>query len=181
MSMFREQARSNSVDDDRFLWFNDYPRLYRVLLYLRREPERSQRIENIVFAHWLRHADTRPSTRPALVGTQSLGNESFPDFPYTVPPGSRSADYPISAHDLYLWQRSTIYASRFSFLFMYYLGALDRQRSSHNTLIITVAEQLYQREHGEFPTSAQELVRAGYLKEMPSGYNAGDATSVPEH
>jgi hypothetical protein len=179
MSIFRERARATSVDDDRFLWFNDHPRLYRLLTYLRREPERSQRVENIVFAHWLRHADNPPSARPALVGTQSVGNESFPDFPYTVPPGSRPVDYPISAHDLYLWHRSTIYASRFTFLFMYYLPALDSQRRSHDTLLITVAEQLYQREHGELPASAQELVRAGYLKELPSGYKAGQAASMP--
>jgi hypothetical protein len=146
--------------------FNIESRLHRLSIYLKREPERSKRVARIICAHWLRYADAPPSARPRLSELQVVGIESYPDFPYSVPPDSNPADYPISAHRLYLWHRSTLYASEHVFWFMYHLQARDNQRRVQGQLLTAVAKQLYLRENGKLPANAEELVHAGYLQEL---------------
>jgi hypothetical protein len=149
----------------------EFPRLAQLITFLKREPERSKRVARILFTHWLAYADKPPSMRPKMSETQSIGNESSPDFPYYVSSGVKGAAYPLTPHELYLWHRSTLYLKHFTFLYSHSQPTMDVEQRSQSTLIVTLAEQLYLREHGKPPSQAKELVRAGYLKQLPMGYN----------
>ena len=47
------------------------------------------------------------------------------------------------------------------------LTAADREKTKQGILMVILAVQQYQREHGEFPVDSQALIKGNYLTEMP--------------
>jgi hypothetical protein len=179
MSTLEHPDRWMSKDDSRFFVYNHHPWMFRALTFLRREPERSRRVYRILFTHWLTSADVPGPARPKMSESRMVGNESYPDFPYYVAPGKIDAAHPLSPEDLYAWYRSTLLTGYFAFPFTFQVPEYDRERSTRSTLIITFAEQLYEREYGKLPSKPEALVDAGYLKRLPSGYES-TPTAAPE-
>ena len=135
-------------------------------ILLRREPERARRVVQLFFANWLAQCDKPVASRPRLIGND-------PRYPIwgvyvadpTAAPGARA----IAPERLFAWLDSTMLTWRV--LTMYPMNFPDafRDRQSRSVLIVTLAEQLYQRETGRESPSVQALVPK-YLKAVPEGY-----------
>lgn len=147
-----------------------FPTMFRTVVFLKREPERSRRVANLLFAHWLAHADDAPKARPKMAETRVDGNHTYPDFPYYAAPGQVDAAHPLSNEKLYAWHQSTVYLKSLGIQLIWTLPQCDSERSGQQIMLITLAEQLYQREHGALPQAAEDLVSAGYLIDLPEGY-----------
>jgi hypothetical protein len=155
------------------VWFNQQPWVLRTALFLKREPARSRRIYQIIFGHWLAHCDDPPERRPPMaaeITIEAWGTTNrYPNFPYIVPASGLDAIHPLLAEDLARWLSSTIYASTLMSPMTYVLESADRDRTGQGVLLVTIAEQLYQRERGEEPPSPETLV-GPYLDRLPEGY-----------
>jgi hypothetical protein len=155
-----------------------FPALRPLAVYFLREPERSRRIARLVFGHWLAYCDRPPAQRPRMSQPIQLGKHwgsiSFPDFPYAVPPGPPDGHHPISAEDLARWMRSSLYAIYVFPSLPIVVSISDQERTSQGVLIVTLAEELYRREHGgAVPKSPRDLV-GPYLDRLPDGYLNAD-------
>lgn len=157
----------------------DFPALFRTMVFLKREPERSRRVADLLFAHWLAHADDPPQSRPRMMETRVDGNHSYPNFPYYVAQGQKDAAHLLSNEKIYAWHQSTVYLKHLAIRFVWSLPACDSERTGQRIMLITLAEQLYQREHGKLPESADDLLSAGYLKELPEGYGKDRPAAPP--
>jgi hypothetical protein len=140
------------------------------------EPERSRRVARLIFANWLAYCDLPPAQRPpmALPGWSSasattpsqmiLGNlfvarDDAPAAARALPPG-KVAD----------WYASTVDAGGIGLPTVTNIDkSLARERSLHGALLVDLANELYKREHGQYPEHAEELV-GPYLKALPEGY-----------
>jgi hypothetical protein len=165
---------SDGVQDG---YFTLPPWALRTLAFVTREPERSRRIARIIFAHWLAQCDRPPAERPPMTSDISLTDwettNRFPELPYADPPGGPDANHPLSAERLAGWMSSALYVNyRVPFL-PYTMGTIDQERTAWAVVIVTLAERLYEREHGELPPSPEALV-GPYLPSLPEGY--GDPT-----
>lgn len=149
---------------------SEFPTLFQAAVFLKREPERSRRVVRIMISHWLAHADDPPQTRPKMAETRVDGNHSYPDFPYHAAPGQKDAAHPLSNEKLYAWHQSTLYLKNLGLRFVFFLPLCDGERTGQKIMLVTLAEQLYLRERGMLPESAEDLVTAGYLTELPEGY-----------
>jgi len=148
--------------------FEDLPRL------LRREPERSRRVVRLVYANWLAVCDLPPDRKPPRAGpsTKPAGKllalgELLPELfvlDATAPALARA----IPPEDLARWWDSTIYAKRFLQSFGFLDNAFLQERAARANLIIALGYELYQRDHGRFPATVEELV-GPYLKALPEG------------
>jgi hypothetical protein len=58
------------------------------------------------------------------------------------------------------------------------MKAVDRERRLWGSLEVTLAEQLYRREHGSAPRTLGELV-GPFLDRLPEGYSASDEATTP--
>jgi hypothetical protein len=136
-------------------------RIGSTLATLNREPERSRRVIRLVVANWLTVCDL-----PAAIRARRA--VKFGDLTLFRPADGESS--PISAEDLARWFESTRYARSFLLGRLFAVnGSLAREEAARNELIVHVAEQLYLREHGELPETAEVLV-GPYLKALPAGY-----------
>jgi hypothetical protein len=142
-----------------------------------REPERSRRLFRIIYAHWLAAADLPPERRPKLVSNQQRRNESYPEFPYATEPGQRDGAHPLPADKLYNWFRSSLHAMRINVPATFWFQQLDSDRRQMTDLMLTAAERLYVLEHGREPSRNHDLVTAGYLEEIPDGYDDAPVTA----
>jgi hypothetical protein len=137
-------------------------------LYLRREPERGMRVIPLVFANWLAHCDEPASRRPAFSKTEPR-----------MFVGTESASAGLSPEALERWCRSTSLVGLYLPAVPNVIPAMDRERRTFAALKLTLAEQLYRREHGGYPHNLGELV-GPYLDQLPDGFSAGDPpTTAP--
>ena len=148
-------------------WFYQVPGVIRADLLLRREPERSRRVLRLLFANWLASCDLPPEDRPPIVweGTADL-YEALP-MP-TAPLTPRALDD---------WLRSTRLAYTLLPAISSGVRSLDRDRSTFASLEVTLAEQLYLREHGKPPATLGDLLGPD-LPRLPAGYEPGDPSSL---
>jgi hypothetical protein len=138
------------------------------LATFRHEPERSRRVVRLVFANWLTACDLAPADRTAR--TIQIG-----DLTLFRPAAGESS--PISCEELARWNESTRFAR--VFLVGKIFRSLAREEATRAALIVHLAEQLYLREHGELPETAEALV-GPYLKHLPSGYVPPTDASQPQ-
>jgi len=148
----------------------DLPRLFR------REPERSRRVVRLMFANWLSvcdlPADRRPpraTTPPKRSGQWLLNRDLLPELfnlDSTTAPASARAIPPAA---LARWWDTTLYARRFTPSFQTLIDADLRERAARAGLLIALGNELFRRDHGAYPTAAEELV-GPYLKALPEGY-----------
>lgn len=155
-----------------------YPMLFQVLLKIKREPERSRRVFNIIFAHWLASVDKPPRQRPRMVETRQLDNQTHPDFPYYAEPGQRDPAHPLSSEQLYRWYQSTVIGRGLSPPLYHRVNGMDRERALLANLIVGLAEDVYLAEQGRPAQSVQDLVGT-VLSELPEGHFAEGESSLP--
>jgi hypothetical protein len=127
--------------------------------YFNGEPERSKRLVRQVYANWLAHCDEPPALQPRTATDLNLF--VGPVSSSSVLPAeelARELDRPGPArHVLPRWTELQ--------------KPLEDERSRQAKLVVTLAEELYLREHGTRPASPQELV-GPYLIDLPEGYVA---------
>jgi hypothetical protein len=164
--------REAEMDNPSGFFYKETRPFQRIYWFLLREPERSRRVVRLVFANWLAYVDRPPGGRPKVVG-------GAPHLPLRVL-YERDASAPAPARALaptqiLAWLDASPLAWRFLIPNEFLMLESDRQRKSRAVLIMTLAEQLYQRQTGRPPTSADELVGT-VLKTLPEGY-AGERQS----
>jgi hypothetical protein len=134
--------------------------------YFNGESERSKRLVRQVYSNWLAHCDEPPSLQPRSVTDLNLF--VGPVSSSSVLPAeelARELDRPgLARHVLPRWTEL--------------LKPLGDERSRQARLVVTLAEELYFRDHGKRPASPQELV-GPYLTELPEGYVAEKPSGTP--
>jgi hypothetical protein len=141
----------------------------RVDLVVRREPERSRRVLRLVWANWLAASDLSPSDRASR-------RRDFPlDILFEPPPDAPASAKMLTPEDLDRWVESTRLLRLILPMTSNFEQALAREQAARASLLVHVAERLYQREHGKTPDSVESLV-GPYLDAIPQGYTPITAT-----
>jgi hypothetical protein len=150
-------------------WWSGVTRVGRRALH---EPERSRRVIRMVFANWLAYADLPPSRRPPKVhgGTTNPTGpaRTLLDDLYVVGDDAPGPARALPPETLAGWFASTMDARMGLPPFSAIENAFDRERSAQAALLVALANELYQREHGQFPGRVEDLV-GPYLKALPEG------------
>jgi hypothetical protein len=153
--------------------FEEMRRGYLVLWFLKREPERSRRVTRLVFANRLAQCDKPLNARPPAVDLQ-------PEHPilalYQADPEAPYAARALPPKTIFAWLDSSTIIWRFLPMFSFFEETTQANHRSRAVLIVSLAEQLYQRERGTTPPTAGALV-GSYLKALPHGYVAPDDTA----
>ena len=142
-------------------------------VYSRNEPERSKRVLRLIFANVLAHCDEPASKRPPKVRQTVLhikrsSMDSLDDLPLFEttaedPPGARA----LPPQEIQKWFETTVYAKVFWPAIDNVEKAIDRERGVQSAMLLTLAEQLYRREHdGKGPNSSKDLI-GPHLKTLP--------------
>jgi hypothetical protein len=157
-----------------------------------REPERSRRVLNLVYANWLAHVESRAqvSRKPALRAVFTLPTSADPITLatcrvslYAVPPDAPAGARALAPRDVARWVNSTNDAKLriFAASDIHWPWAPDvlSHRRAFRDLVIMLATELYHREHGTLRASEQVLVGT-YLKGLRDDSAADfDDGSVP--
>ena len=142
--------------------------------------ERIRRSMNLIYANWLAQADQPRADRMPL-------QFDSPEL-YAIGDPGRSDSKLRDPADVKRWMalprrgaplllnvlrgQGYILASSFFMIMLPSPSALhdaiDREATYRGVLILDLALQAYQREHGHFPADLQALVKDGYLKELPA-------------
>jgi hypothetical protein len=184
------EALIKEVDES--LWYARIPEYHKARWFLRNEPERSRRVARLVFANWLAHCDLPPHLRPALVDGPpprvALAGPGVPMLAASVgmgtPPGWGGGPIP-SPLQLFLagptapesarapapeaigrWYETAPHAQLAIPPFDLLDQAFAQDREARDALLLTLARELYFREHGRYSESDAALVGA-YLKRAP--------------
>jgi len=169
LSIMKAIERPRSVPGselvDGTLWYRHLAGVTRAEWYLRREPERSRRVIRLAFANWLAQCDRLPAKRPAI------GKEAGDLF--DADPSAPEAARALSPGAVREWLKTTRMASYYLPAFSAFQRAMDRDRRTLAGLKVTLAEQLYLREHGRPPKTLGALVGPD-LPGLPEGFEAGD-------
>jgi hypothetical protein len=139
------------------VWYHHLPSYHEAAMFLKREPERSLRVMDLVFANWLIVCDRPAGARPRVAKT------SFPlyELDPALPVGART----VSPEVLSSWVKSAQLAEQVLPRGPSILAVLDSEEALFRTLEVHLAEQCYEREHGELPNSPEALAR--YLHHRP--------------
>jgi hypothetical protein len=138
------------------------------------EPERSRRVIRMIFANWLAYCDLPPSQQPSRVLADppfKATGEAINLFEslYVVGKESLGSTKALPPEKLAQWFTSTIDAKEFLPGFVALGKAIARERTAQEALLFSLANELYKREHGQYPEHAEDLV-GPYLKALPEGY-----------
>jgi hypothetical protein len=125
---------------------------------IKREPERSRRLLNVITANWLAFCDQDTNERPPLHPPYQLVFETNESAP--------AAARFLSPDECNSWFDSTVHLRLLIPMTPAALGAFDRERVTQANLVVHLASQLYLREKGELPESPSDLV-GPYLKALP--------------
>jgi hypothetical protein len=133
-----------------------------MLASLRHEPERSRRVWRLITANWLAACDLPNDERSRRI--RKFGALTL----YTPAPDVPSA---MSPEEIARWFETSRYAKEFISDWMSVdKNVLAREETGRAELIVHLAEQMYLRDNGELPETAEELV-GPYLKAIPIGYS----------
>jgi hypothetical protein len=152
--------------------------------FLLREPERSRRVLQLLYANWLAHVEhhePRPrkpaacASFPLLLSTNPVSRSTTRVSLYSVSPLAPAGARSLSPQELASWLVATndiklriIVAN--SIQWPWSPDRL-RDRRAYRELVIELAEQIYRREHGTLPPSEEALVGT-YLKSLPDDGSA---------
>jgi hypothetical protein len=155
-------------------WYRQRPIANKGLGYVQRarvslenDRERSRRVLRLVFANWLAQVD-KPARLRARVATRQ------PVMLYEADPSAPPAARALPPEDLAREVGRTLLAREAMKVILERPsweadGILARERSRQAALVVTLAEQLYRREHGRPPSDVGELV-GPYLEAIPEDY-----------
>jgi hypothetical protein len=130
------------------------------------EPERTRRVYRLWAANWLAYCDLPHHRRPALRDKGGLAQ--FLPGADQVPGAHRLA--PLALQRAY---REALLARVILPPAGRVLAASDKQVRRHDALVVTLAEQLYRREHGALPKTLGDLIGPD-LPALPESYAATD-------
>jgi hypothetical protein len=126
--------------------------------------EHARRSLRLIFANWLSQVD-----RPRFQRTEiHRGEPDLYERDSAAPPGSPSAANIQSQCGLSSPGPSSVLLKLMLPAGLPVIDGIDREEVRRRALILAVALELYDREHGELPPSLEALVRAGYLKSIPA-------------
>ncbi|WP_435005662.1 hypothetical protein P12x_003479 [Tundrisphaera lichenicola] len=153
--------------------------LQRVLL---KEPERSRRVLRLILANVLNWADLPSKDRPPIavsVPNSVMGARVKTLFDLReVGASAPSAARALPPEELASWFQSSLYARHLLPSINSLDAAIARERSAQAQLLLTLANQLFAREHGHPPETLEELV-GPYLIELPEGLPSTGDTPEP--
>lgn len=149
------------------------PGAARLEWFLKREPERSLRLVRLIYANWLSQIDRPPPLRSPIVKFPE-GLEVY-DVGPSAPPGARA----LPPAELAAWFGSTRLTREYMPAIGNLQGALDGDRRVLGSLTVSLAELLYEREHGKPPATLGALV-GPYLDRLPEGYEGLDQPEKKE-
>jgi hypothetical protein len=125
--------------------------------------ERIRRSLNLVYANLLSQADRPRYRRSAICGKLGL---------FARDPAAPYSSNVLSDEEI---ERRILSFPGPDAQILHYLlpptgffDVFDIERARQSALILTLSLQLHYREHGEFPTALNELVKNGYLKSIPA-------------
>ena len=126
--------------------------------------EHARRSLRLIFANWLGQAD-----RPRFQRTEiHRGEPDLFERDSAAPPGSPSAADIQSQCGLSSPGPGSILLKLMLPAGLPVIDAIDREQARRAALILAVALEFYDRDHGELPPNLEALVRAGYLKSIPA-------------
>ena len=138
--------------------------------YFNGEPERSKRLVRQAYANWLAYCDLPPSQQPRTITDFHLFVDPPGVFPHRLSAAALADELKRSGPARHVLPRLTELQQ-----------ALRDEQSAQARFIVTLAEELYRREHGKRPSSVGELVGV-YLNELPEGFvERGSAPQYPEY
>jgi hypothetical protein len=151
--------------------------------FLIREPERSRRVLQLVFANWLAHVDCADERqqKPAVRAKFLSGSIDSTVFLYPTGKAAPAAASRIGPERLAEWLMTAPDAKRI--LCQWPWPSLSRQeRGEFHGLRVVLAEELYRREHGHSPS--EDELAATYLKGSPddgtADFDDGTALTVED-
>ncbi|MBX6313234.1 MAG: hypothetical protein IRY99_10025 [Isosphaeraceae bacterium] len=153
---------------DKTAWYSHWATFRWANRFLRHEPERTRRLLKLAYANILAHCDQPPGRRPPMIGTK--------DAPLLLYDTSSPAGAPSPAALVERLQSSHLFRAVFP-AFGSLVRAFDRDRATRAGLVIRLATELYQREHGRPPDSPEDLVGT-YLERLPDGYAGADTPKI---
>jgi hypothetical protein len=141
---------------------------------VKKEPERSRRVIRLICANQLTACDLPPERRPPIVASVpnvsgTLGPPGLFLELYRVDGSAPPAARALSPEEILNWYHSTLYATRLSPGLNTVFKAVDAERGIQASLVIALANRLYEIERGKPPETVEELV-GPYLKALPEGY-----------
>jgi hypothetical protein len=140
--------------------------------FLRREPERTRRIHNLITAGILAQCDRPRGDRPMLASSRFMIYDIDP-----VKPGAVAA---IEPGELAKWADRSLYADITGDL-GFHFGRIETEVSIFDTFLLSMALRAYEIERGQSPKTYGELL-GPYLKTLPEGFEPGDSiapTTIP--
>lgn len=161
---FATAGRANSP------WFARDAGLFGVSKVLKKEPERSRRVTRLIYANLLAVCDLPAARRPPVacqLPNPGGGPGLLADL-YQLDDSSTPQARAIQPERVIGWFRSTLYASRLTPALSPILQAIDREKTTQATLVIALANRLFEKERGKPPESYRDLV-GPYLEALPEG------------
>jgi hypothetical protein len=153
---------------------------YAVKRYLSAEPERSRRVVRLAFTNLLAHLeDTDPRhLKPAVGARLQRATRTTTVYFYPASAEGPAAARELAPKDLAKWFVGSRDA-KVQFRFWPWPAIRTSERREHFTLVVMLAEELYQRDHGKPPPSSEALV-GPYLDHLPGdGSDELDDGSAP--
>jgi hypothetical protein len=123
------------------------------------EPEASRRLLRIVFARWLHSIDQPLQLRGRQISDDFMLYEAADSL--SIAPNMPSAS--LIEREL----NNRVLARSFTWRIRWFDQLALRERTERRLLQFLISAHRYQREFGEFPASADELVNRGYLPSIP--------------
>jgi hypothetical protein len=142
-------------------------RLYAARRLVRNEPEVSRRVLRLAFANWLAHdRDPDPHRRnPSAVASFEFLNWNVAVPFFTAGPKAPDGARKISPNDLARWLLTARDAKWLLDNWPWWTVRLSEKRS-HASLVMLLAEELFERDHGKPPPRDEDLV-GPYLDHLP--------------
>ncbi len=141
---------------------------YAAKRYLWNEPERSRRVLRLSFANWLAHAENSDPKlqKPAVRASFQETNRNTAVYFYPVDRRAPAVARKLTPQSLAKWIIGTKDA-KVLLDFWPWPAIRTTERREHRTLVVTLADELYNRDHGKLPASEADLV-GSYLDRLPS-------------
>ncbi len=140
---------------------------YAAKRYFWNEPERSRRVLRLAFANWLAHAENSDPQlqKPAVCASFREANRNMAVYFYQVDSKAPAVARKLTPQSLAKWLIGTKDAK---VLLDFWGGPAIRtiERRVHRALVVTLADELYKRDHGKTPASEADLV-GSYLDYLP--------------
>ncbi len=135
---------------------------------MKHEPERSLRTAKLVYANWLSQCDQRPAMRAPMAQQPNFLELYDTALDLKAPAAAKALD----TATLYSWYESTIAARQTVGPVWATLHQSETLQRLITTTRLTLATRLYTQEVGPNLTDLEELVRSGYLDQLPPEYAA---------